>query len=65
MGNYMFRPCPTVPLTPGTSHVERLLVSAWGVNKAVLGGSLVYVSLFTSHIYGVTGPSFYLRPAPT
>ena len=45
--------------------MERLLVSAWGVNKAVLGGSLVYVSVFTSHIYGVTGPSFCLRPAPT
>ena len=45
MGNYTFRPCPTVPLTPGTSHVERLLVSAWGINKAVLGGDLWFMSL--------------------
>lgn len=32
--------------------------------KLCWGGSLVYVSVFTTHIDGVTGPSFCLRPDP-
>lgn len=45
--------------------MERLLVLAWGINKAVLG-SLAYVSsVFTSHISGVAVPPPYITPIPS